>query len=153
MMSFLYSALAKLKKHKLITLATTITLVFITMLNFGITYQQVHAKGTIDIHFSQKNDAQFISALRDFAEEEQLIFNNGTREYYSGAKTVLLELMTENGKKVLKANDYMDSTRFVVSAYENDKRDWEPLFDACFKFLQMRFTDAKFEKKLLDVSD
>lgn len=153
MTSYLYSLLSKLKKHKLITLATTTILVFITIFNFGITYKQVHTKGTIDIRFSQENGPHFISALKDFAEKEQLIFNNGTREHYSGASPVLLEITTEDGKKVLKANNYMDSTRFVVSAYENDSRDWEPLFEACFNFLQMRFTDAKFEKNILDVTD
>ena len=130
--------------------ALKLTLVLMMMFNFSCTYKQVHAKGTIEVHFSQLNDSSFSSAFKEFSESANLTFNDGTREYPSGAKAVLLELTTEDGGKILKVNDYMDGTRFVVSAYENNKRDWKPLFDSCFNFLQERFPDAKFEKKLAD---
>tara|TARA_R110000851_G_scaffold59373_1_gene137500 strand:+ start:83 stop:448 length:366 start_codon:yes stop_codon:yes gene_type:complete len=120
------------------------------MFNFGCTYQQVSPKGTMEIHFSQKNEESFYSAFKEFAHEKELAFNNGTREYPSGAKSILFELTTKDGKKVLKVNDYMDETRFVVSVFENDKRDWRPLFESCFEFLRDRFPDAKFEVTLAD---
>lgn len=123
---------------------------FTIMVIFGCSYHHTHAVATISIDLVGTDGKYFAAAIKDFSEKEQLAFVDSTREYPSGMKPVLYELTNKDGERVLKVNDLMDGRRFVIAVYKSEKQDWEPLYNACFLFLQKRFPSASIEKKLAD---
>lgn len=143
MISKAFSAIVILKTCRFKTLK--LILVFIAMFNFGCTYTVTHAKGTIEVRFEEVSTSLFVSAFKEFSNELELNLIDYSREYPGGQIKIHFLHVTEDKKSVVSMIS-MDGKLFSVSAYENKKRDWRPLFDSCFVFLRERFPNARIEK-------
>lgn len=143
MTGYIDSNLTRYYCPNLLKLLTVLTFMF----TFGCSYHQTHPLATIHVNLIDVDSGRVAIVLNNYSEISELTFVDNTREYPSGAKHILYELIDKDGERVLKVNGLPDGRRFVVAVYDN--KNWEYFYDSIFRFLQMHIPDANIERNLV----
>src|SRR5690554_212032 len=104
MKEYIDSHLTRYSVSSLLKLFTVLTFMF----TFGCSYHQVHPLATISIDLIDVDYGRVAVVLNDYSEVSRLTFVDSSRDYPSGAKHALYELIDKDGERVLKVNGLPD---------------------------------------------